>query len=107
LKVLALYWTALYSFSESGDTSVTSGISDESFGAVIALVLLGVEFSSSGACDTVLSVPERKVSWAVTGVFGFVKDSSVSLLISWAFTDVVCVELSGEFTWDLAVTSLG
>ena len=82
-------------------------VSDESVWAVIALLFLGIEFGSSGAGDTIFTVPEGEVGWAVASVGSFVPDSSGSLLIGWALADVVGVEGSWGSTWDSAVALLG
>ncbi len=82
-------------------------ISDESIWAVVALVFLRIELGSNWTGNAIFTVPERQVWWAVAGLVLFVPDLLISLLISWAFANVISGELSWEFTWHLAVALLG
>ena len=82
-------------------------ISDESFRAVVALMFLGIEFSTSWADDTVFTVPKWEFWWAVAGLTSRIPDHWVSLLIGWAFTlSVGWVDLSWGWTWNFTVTSV-
>ena len=81
-------------------------ISDESVWAVIALVFLRIEGGSRWADDTVFTVPEWEVEWTLAGFVSIAPDSSGTLLIGWAFTDVISTEVSWKFAWDFAVALL-
>jgi hypothetical protein len=82
-------------------------VSNESIRAVITLVFLGVEFSSSWADNTVFTVPEWEFRWALASLVSSAPNSSVSLLIGRAFAlSGSWVDLSWGFTWNVAVTSV-
>ena len=93
-------------WSKSWDTSVTAKVSYESFWAVVTLLFFWIVFCSSWTSNTVSAVPEWEVGWAIAFFIHFVEYSSVSFLISRAFTNVVGVQFSWEFTWDFTVTLL-
>ncbi len=82
-------------------------ISFESFRAVIALVFLWIEFSSSWTSNAIFAVPERKVWWTVAGLIWLIPNSSSSLLIGWAFANVISAKLPWKFTWNSAVACFG
>ncbi len=92
---------------ESWFTSMTGTISDKSIWAVIALMFLWIELSTSWTFYTISSIPEWKIWWTLAWFIGSNPNSNGSLLVCWAFTLSCCwINLSWGWAWHLTIASI-